>query len=104
MTEKQVDYADLVKEFCNCNLVWKTKKTLGELRDLDLSIGCPKIGKTDVLDPTKYYIFLENKKLPDNECFFCNDTGGFVPLNQLNKFLDEEPKGIITSMLEVKRC
>jgi hypothetical protein len=57
-------------------------------------------GHWSIASANTHYILI----LPDNKCFFCNDTGGFLPLNKLSKFLDEEPKGIITSMLEVKRC
>ncbi len=36
--------------------------TLKELRELDLSKGCPKVkGLPDVIDPTKYYPFIESK-------------------------------------------
>ena len=35
-------------------------KSLKELRDLDISEGCPKIdGLPDTIDPTKYYIYVE---------------------------------------------
>ena len=35
-------------------------KSLKELRDLDISEGCPKIeGLPDTIDPTKYYPYVE---------------------------------------------
>ena len=35
-------------------------KSLNELRDMDISEGCPKIESLpDTIDPTKYYIYVE---------------------------------------------
>jgi hypothetical protein len=35
-------------------------KSLKELRDMDISEGCPKIdGLPDTIDPTKYYPYIE---------------------------------------------
>jgi hypothetical protein len=37
-------------------------KTTQEIKDLDLSIGCPRIGNTPDINPLEYYNYLEKQK------------------------------------------